>query len=186
MIEQGEYTGKILLAEPFMIDLNFKRAAVLVCDNTEEGGSVGFVLNKPLDMSIDQLVTGIENFPCEVYFGGPVQTDTIHYIHNLGTKIKGSTKIADGIYWGGDFEVLKLMIAEGMIELNNIRFFVGYTGWGEGQLEEEMKLGSWVVANLRASYVFKSKPEKLWEKILKSKGDVFTVIAQMPDEVTLN
>ena len=77
-------TGKILLAEPFMMDANFRRAVILLCDHHEEG-SLGFILNKPLKMSVDELIADFPEFDAEVYFGGPVATDTIHYIHDKGS-----------------------------------------------------------------------------------------------------
>ena len=78
MVRQEVASGKVLLAEPFMLDPNFKRSAVLLCEHSEEG-SVGFIMNKPLNMRIDELIDGFPEFDSEVFFGGPVQTDTIHY-----------------------------------------------------------------------------------------------------------
>src|SRR5690606_33036284 len=117
-----------------MLDNNFKRSAVLVCDYVKAEGTVGFILNKPLDMRVDDLVADFPEFDAEVFFGGPVQTDTIHYLHNVGELLDESTKIVDGVYWGGDFDKLKFLISQGLIEPKNIRFFVGYSGWSEGQL----------------------------------------------------
>jgi len=177
--------GSILLAEPFMLDPNFKRTAVLLCEHSEDG-SIGFILNKKLDMRVDDLVKGFPPFNAQVYFGGPVQTDTIHYIHNVGDLIEDSRKIGDGVWWGGDFDQLKFLISSELVTPENIRFFVGYSGWSEGQLQEEMEIGSWVTANMHPNYVFKSRPDSLWSQIMSNKGDIFTVIANMPDSVTYN
>ncbi len=178
-------SGSILLAEPFMLDPNFKRTAVLLCEHNEEG-SIGFILNKKLDMRVDELVSGFPEFDSQVYFGGPVQTDTIHYIHNVGDLIEDSRKIGDGVWWGGDFDQLKFLISSELVTPENIRFFVGYSGWSESQLQEEMEIGSWVTANMHPNYVFKSRPDSLWSQIMSNKGDLFTVIANMPDSVTYN
>lgn len=186
MTKQKVKTGKVLLAEPFMLDNNFKRAAVLVCDYAKDEGTVGFIINKPLDMRVDDLIVDFPEFDAEVFFGGPVQTDTIHYLHNVGELLDESTKIVDGLYWGGDFEKLKFLITQGLIEPKNIRFFVGYTGWSEGQLEEELKLGSWVISDMYANYLFKSPPDYLWQEIMEKIGDPYSVIAQMPDGVSWN
>ena len=134
-------TGSILIAEPFMVDPNFKRSVVAVCDYTEEEGTVGFVLNKPLGLQINELITDFPSFDADVYFGGPVQTDSIHYVHNVGDLLDNSTKVIDGVWWGGDFEKLKFLIRSDMVQPHNIRFFVGYSGWSPGQLEEEMAYG---------------------------------------------
>ncbi|MEZ4981325.1 MAG: YqgE/AlgH family protein [Saprospiraceae bacterium] len=186
MARRGKYTGKILLSEPFMLDPNFKRSAVIVVDYTKADGTVGFIINKPIDMRIDDLVADFPEFEAEVYFGGPVQTDTIHYLHNLGDLLEGSTKISEGVYWGGDFEKLKFLIQQELVKPAQIKFFVGYSGWSGGQLETEMETGSWVIADLDANYIFKEDPMGLWQQILEHKGDTYGVIGQMPDSANWN
>ena len=183
MIGEEVSQGKILLAEPFMLDPNFKRSAVLLCDHGEEG-SVGFILNKPLDMRIDELVDGFPEFESEVLFGGPVQTDTIHYIHNVGDLLEDSRHVVDGVYWGGDFEKLKFLITSKLVEPHNIRFFVGYSGWSEGQLSDEMDYGSWLLAEMHANYLFKTSPKELWQQVMENKGNTYSVIAQMPEGIS--
>lgn len=185
MAETDIKSGRVLLAEPFMQDMNFKRSAVLLCEHNEEG-SLGFILNKRLEMRVDELIADFPEFEAEVYFGGPVQTDTIHYVHNVGDLLEESTKVGEGVYWGGDFEKLKFLITSQLIKPGNIRFFVGYSGWSEGQLQDELTIGSWVVADMDSNYLFKSKPEELWQQIMENKGDAYSVIAQMPDAVNWN
>ncbi|PHN03737.1 YqgE/AlgH family protein [Flavilitoribacter nigricans] len=185
MIEKGIENGKVLLAEPFMLDPNFRRSAVLLCEHNEEG-SVGFIMNKPLRMRIDELIEDFPEFDSEVFFGGPVQTDTIHYVHNVGEMLDESRYVVDGVYWGGDFSKLKFLISSKLIQPENIRFFVGYSGWSEGQLADEMNLGSWVSANMDANYLFKSIPSRLWEQVMYNKGDVYTVISQVPEDFSWN
>jgi putative transcriptional regulator len=178
--------GKILLAEPFMLDPNFKRAAVLLCDHGEDG-SIGFVINRPLNHRINTILEDFPEFEAEVYFGGPVDAETtLHYVHNVGDLLEGSVKIASGVYWGGDFDKLKILIASELIRPHNIRFFLGYAGWGEGQLAEEMSTGSWVIADADANYLFKMDPTQLWQAIMENKGNTYTVIAQMPDSANWN
>jgi putative transcriptional regulator len=178
--------GQILVAEPFMWDSNFKRAVVLLCDHSEEEGSVGFILNKPLEMRIDELIADFPEFEGEVFFGGPVQTDTIHYIHCVGDLLEESTKIAPGVYWGGDFEKLKVLIRSQLIQPKDIRFFVGYSGWSEGQLQDELAVGSWVISEMHPNYLFNSDPDQLWSQVLTHMGNTYTVIAQMPDYSSWN
>lgn len=177
--------GSVLLSEPFMLDPNFKRSAVLLCEHGEEG-SIGFILNKKLDMRVDELIADFPDFDTNIFFGGPVQTDTIHYIHNVGDLLEDSRKIAEGVWWGGNFEKLKFLISSNLITAANIRFFVGYSGWSEGQLMEELNYGSWVLADMHPNYLFKSRPESLWSQIMSNKGDAFSVIATMPDAVSWN
>ena len=88
----------------------------------------------------------LEDFPpfdAPLYFGGPVQTDTIHFLHTLGQKLEGSKEILPGIFWGGDLEMLKLLIDTHQVTKNDIRFFAGYSGWEPQQLTEELKGHPW-------------------------------------------
>ncbi len=185
MVSNEIKNGKVLLAEPFMLDPNFKRSAVLLCEHNEEG-SLGFIMNKPLNMQIDELIEDFPEFEAEVFFGGPVQTDTIHYVHNVGDLLEESVPVVDGVYWGGDFEKLKFLIDSQLILPHNIRFFVGYSGWSEGQLMDEMTYGSWVLADMDPNYLFKSRPKQLWRQVMYNKGDAYTVIAQMPEAPSWN
>ncbi len=185
MIKNEVTSGKVLLAEPFMLDPNFKRSAVILCEHNEEG-SVGFIMNKPLKTRIDELIEDFPEFASEVFFGGPVQTDTIHYVHNVGDLLEDSIKVADGVYWGGDFDQLKFLVSSKLILPDNIRFFVGYSGWSGGQLADEMVYGSWVLADMHPNYLFKSEPEVLWKQVMYNKGDAYTVIAQLPETVSWN
>jgi len=177
--------GRALVAEPFMLDTNFKRAVILLCEH-ETDGSLGFILNKSLDMDVNELIADFPDFDAKVFYGGPVQTDTIHYIHNVGDLLEDSQKVIPGVYWGGDFEKLKFLIQSGMVTPENIRFFVGYSGWSAGQLSDEMKLGSWVPADMHANFVFKSEPQDLWQEVMEEKGENFSVIAQVSDTMTWN
>lgn len=185
MIDRKIKRGKVLLAEPFMMDTNFKRSVVLMCEH-EDDGSLGFILNKSLKMKINELISGFPEIDSTVYYGGPVQTDTIHYIHNVGHLLEDSQEIISGVYWGGDFEKLKSMITNKLITKDNIRFFIGYSGWSESQLKEELKLGSWMVAEMNLNYLFKEGEKDLWSKVMQHKGDVFSVIANVPSEITWN
>ena len=184
-IKQQITKGKVLIAEPFMQDPNFKRGVILLCEH-EKDGSIGFILNKSLDMDVSELIADFPAFDAQVYYGGPVQKDTIHYIHNVGDLLEDSNQVCPGVYWGGDFEKLKFLITSQMIEPENIRFFVGYTGWSEGQLEDEMVLGSWMLGDMHSNYLFKNNPSTLWKKALQHKGNTYSVIAQMPDGISFN
>lgn len=174
--------GDILLAEPFMLDGNFKKSVVLLCDHSSEGGTLGFVLNKRLEIPLNDLVADFPEINANVFFGGPVATDTIHYIHNVGDELQGSVPISDGIWWGGDFEQLQFKISAGLMNENNVRFFVGYSGWESGQLDTEMIMGSWVISSIVDEYIFKNNHEKMWQQCMSDKGDTFSILSEIPTD----
>jgi len=185
MVGSKVESGKILLAEPFMLDPNFKRSTVLLCEHNEQG-SLGFIMNKPLEVRITELIADFPDFETEVFFGGPVQTDTVHYLHNLGSLLEDSIPVCPGVYWGGNFEKLKFLISSQLVDPQQIRFFIGYSGWSEGQLEDEMTYGSWILADMHANYLFKSSPDELWRQVMYNKGRNYTVISEMPEDMSLN
>ncbi len=156
-----------------------------MCEHNEDG-SLGFFLNKPINMDISELLRDFPEKEFEVYFGGPVSTDTIHYIHNVGELLEDSIEISRGVYWGGDFEKLKFLIESELVKPQNIRFFIGYSGWSDGQLEDELNTGSWILSDMDPNYAFQNKNKDLWQNVLENKGDTFTVIAQMDNGFSLN
>ncbi len=184
-MERPVKSGSVLLAEPFMLDPNFKRTAVLLVDHSDQG-SVGFIMNRRMDLRVDELIEDFPEFSAPVYFGGPVGSDTIHYLHCKGDLLEGSDEITRGVYWGGEYERLKFLIQNELIKPNDIKFFVGYSGWSEDQLDEELMLGSWVPARMDPNYLFSTPPDVLWKLVMGNKGKYFSVIADMEDEPAYN
>lgn len=172
--------GRLLIAEPFMSDPYFGRSVVMLCDHHEEG-SLGFIVNKPLDINISGLVEDFPSGDYPVNYGGPVQTDTLHFLHTAGDLLEDSSMIAPGIYWGGSFEKLKFLIDNHLIMPHQIRFYLGYSGWSEGQLMEELLMGSWILGDSDVNYLFSHQPARIWERILEHKGGVFSVLSQIPE-----
>lgn len=186
-IKRNVRAGQVLIAQPYMTDTNFKRSVICMCEYTKDDGSLGFILNKPINMDVTELIGDVRTEDKFLaYYGGPVATDTLHYIHNVGDLLDDSILISPGIYWGGDFKKLKFLIESGLISSNNIRFYVGYSGWEAGQIEQELVAGSWVVSDLYPNYIFKSKPASLWQTALDHKGDAFSIIAQIPNYISHN
>ncbi len=177
--------GKVLLSEPFMQDPHFRRSAVLLTDHRKEG-TVGFILNRTIDMKINDLIADFPELDSEVFFGGPVAADTVHYLHNVGDILDDSIYVSKGVYWGGDYVKLKFLIENELIKPNNIRFFVGYSGWSGGQLEEELSIKTWMMSNMNANFLFKMNPRNLWQKILDLKGENYAIISKIPDPICLN
>lgn len=177
--------GKLLVSEPFMLDPNFKRSVVLLAKHNEEG-SVGFVLNQITDLKLGELVEELSGFDAPLYLVGPVESDTLHFIHRLGDSIEGSEEIAPGIFWGGNFEALKIMINTGQISLDEVKFFIGYSGWNAGQLELEMEENSWIVSNAENAEVFSAPDVKLWAQTIKGMGKRYAHLAGFPENPNLN
>lgn len=183
---KGITPGKLLLSEPFMFDENFRRTVVLVCEHTEKNGTVGLILNKPINLRLNDVVEGFPPFKGKIFLGGPVGTDTMQFIHKLGNKIENSLKLAEDLYWGGNFEQLKDMMASGEVKPDEVRFFLGYSGWSPGQLEDELKDNSWIIADASSQHLFDVPHELLWKSIMKELGGVYTTMAGYPENPTLN
>ena len=177
--------GSLLLAEPFLADPNFKRTVVLVCEHNEDG-SIGFVLSKRSPLLLDQAMDDIEHFKAPLYLGGPVQTDTLHYIHRLGNRLEGCVELAPGLYWGGNFEALKIMMNTNQVDPDDIRFFLGYSGWAPDQLESEMKEDAWIEHQVKAEHIFDTPPDDLWKAILREKGGDYAMMVNFPEDPALN
>ncbi len=116
--------GMLLIAEPFLKDPNFSRTVVLLCEHKQEG-SFGLVLNRKTGHTLEDLIPNLKGMDHTVHDGGPVQRDTLHFIHQYPKEIPGGTELRDGIYWGGDFELAVRLLRTGPINRQCIRFFIG-------------------------------------------------------------
>ena len=184
-MEKKPEKGKILISEPFLNDPNFKRTIILITEHGEEG-SVGFILNKPTEIKLNDALENYAVFDSTVYYGGPVQLDTLQFIHKAGDIIEGSIEIVPGLYWGGSFESLREKIESGILKPDDFRFFIGYSGWGEGQLMEEIGINSWIVADTKIDDIFSAEPDNLWRDILKGMGKKFAILASFPENPSVN
>jgi putative transcriptional regulator len=177
--------GILLIADPFLKDPNFSRTVVLMCNHQEEG-SFGFVINKQFEYTLDELLSHFEGFPIPVYYGGPVQKDTVHFLHQYPNIIPGGQQIMDDVYWGGDFEVLTQMIKENTIDYNKIRFFIGYSGWDEGQLDTELQEKTWLTVEATKEIIFEEKTDQVWRESLALMGGDYKLLINFPIDPQLN
>lgn len=178
--------GQMLLSEPFMYDENFRRTVVLICEHHPKNGTVGLILNKPVNLRLNDVVEGFPSFKEKIFLGGPVGTDTLQFLHCMGNKIQNSLQLSDNLYWGGDFEQLKHLMLQGEVSSQQVRFFLGYSGWGEGQLESEMKENTWIVTAANSKHVFENDTETLWKNIMKQMGGIYKTMAGYPENPALN
>ncbi|QOR75065.1 MAG: YqgE/AlgH family protein [Thermoflavifilum sp.] len=178
--------GTFLIADPFLKDPNFARTVVLLCEHQAEG-SFGFVINRPFEQTLNELLPGTEDLqPIPLYFGGPVQLDTVHFIHQYPDVIEDGYEVGEGIYWGGNFEQTLELIRIGVIDLKKIKFFIGYSGWGSGQLEAELEEHSWIVSPAHPELIFDTRQETVWKQSLRELGDEYALMANFPIDPSLN
>lgn len=177
--------GTLLIADPFLRDPNFMRSVILMCEHKEEG-SFGFILNRKYDQHLGELITGLKNPGFPVYYGGPVQADTLHFLHQRPDLINGGAIVSDDIFWGGDFETVVQLIKNNRLTNQDIRFFVGYSGWGEGQLEEEMKSKSWITGEGTRKIIFSPNIDGTWKEALKQLGGEYVQMTNYPIDPQLN
>ena len=183
MIEPGP--GILLIADPFLKDPHFLRTVVLLCDHKDDG-SFGFVLNKKIEQTLDELLSNFDGFQLPVYYGGPVQTDTIHFVHQYPDLIPDAVKVSNDIYWGGNFETVSALIKNNSIKLNKIKFFIGYSGWGDGQLSNEMMEKSWLTVAATKKLVFNTHPTEVWKGSIKHLGGDYEIMVNFPIDPQLN
>ncbi|HAS40789.1 MAG TPA: hypothetical protein DCS93_09935 [Microscillaceae bacterium] len=185
MSKQSVKKGDLLIAEPFLGDRNFERSVVLLCEHNEEG-SFGFVLNQKANVMLKDVLE--EDFLLDIplYVGGPVQQNTLHFIHRTPHLFEGASEVAKDIYWGGDYEQLKTYLNLGQLQESDIRFFIGYSGWGEGQLEHELGQNSWVVSPSDSKFIFDSDPQQFWRGVLRKMGGKYKVMSHYPTDPRLN
>ncbi|MFT5141643.1 MAG: putative transcriptional regulator [Rhodothermales bacterium] len=176
--------GVVLAAVPILRDPNFYRSVVLICDHNDSG-SFGLVLNRDTSIEPESIMEELGPADKTVRIGGPVQPNTLHYVHEFGDRIAESIRMADGLWWGGDFDELKRELAEPTLEAG-VRLFMGYSGWGTGQLQDELDEGSWVVAPVRSEWVFRTDPDAVWRQVMLSLGGEWALVANYPDDPRLN
>jgi putative transcriptional regulator len=178
--------GRLLISEPFLNDPNFKRSVILLAEHTEEG-TLGFILNQPSTLLLKDLVPDLWEANYPVFIGGPVEVDTIHFIHRCYDKLNSGEEIANGIYWGGNFETLKILVNSNSISENEVKFFLGYSGWGEGQLKEEIDANTWIVSSkFNQDVVFSHNEEELWREVIINLGPKYAHVSNFPSDPSLN
>ena len=172
--------GKILISEPLMNDFHFGRSVILLIDHEETEGSLGIIINKTLNAEVGDVVDEFADFEAPVYLGGPVADNQLFFMHTLGEMIPDSSPIIDGLYWGGDAETLKSLIATGIANEENTWFFLGYSGWDSGQLVSELVRNTWLVGEITTAQFLNTAPEKMWQNFVSQQGDSYKMWKRFP------
>jgi putative transcriptional regulator len=177
--------GRVLISEPFLMDNYFKRSIVLITEHNDQG-TIGFVLNKPVDVNINEVIDNFPKIDIDVLLGGPVSTNTLHYIHILGDIIPNSEPVLGNISWGGDFDVVERLIASGNLSKGQIRFFLGYSGWSPNQLDDELAENAWVVGEMNPDEIMMPMSNQFWKKTLKRMGTKYEMWSNFPENPEMN
>ena len=177
--------GRLLIAEPAILnDNSFKRSIILLTEHNENS-SIGFILNKPLNYTVHDLIPEIDcNFT--VFNGGPVEQDNLYFVHRIPNLIPDSIEVAKGIFWGGNFDSLKSLLISNTLKNNDIRFFLGYSGWAVNQLEEELTTESWFITENDFPNIFATDNETIWKNKLLQQGGKYKIWANAPSDIQLN
>jgi len=177
--------GRVLISEPFLLDNYFKRSLVLITEHNSEG-TIGFVLNKPVDIPVNEIIEGFPQIDSDLSLGGPVNTNTLHYIHTLGDIIPNSNKVLGNISWGGDFEVVERLIRSKNISRGQIKFFLGYSGWSPNQLDNELTDNSWIIAELSPEDIMAPMNRHFWKRKLQQMGEKYEMWSNFPEDPVMN
>jgi putative transcriptional regulator len=177
--------GVLLIADPFLKDPNFMRTVVFLTEHREDG-TIGFVLNRQYENTLDELIPEIQGYKLPVYYGGPVQMNTIHFLHRYPEQIQGGIEIMKGVYWGGDFDAVIELINKGKADPEKIRFYIGYSGWSSGQLETEMEEKTWLTVKAARKLIFHPNAEEIWKDSLKHLGGEYEMMINFPIDPQLN
>lgn len=186
MTEVSSLTGRLLVASPALADPNFDRAVVLLLDHDEEG-SLGVVLNRPTPVGVGDILlpwAPLAGDPGVVFQGGPVSLDSALGVAVIpGDEGPLGWRRVHGAIGLIDLEAPPELVAAA---LGSLRIFAGYSGWGPGQLEEELKSGAWYVVESEPGDVSSPEPENLWRAVLRRQRSRLAMMATYPDDPSLN
>ncbi|MEC4115136.1 YqgE/AlgH family protein [Myroides pelagicus] len=181
--------GNLLLATPSSnpLDLQFSRSTILIAEHNLEG-TIGFILNKPLDLTLNQLIPTTTS-SLSIFEGGPVESDKLFCIHNRPDLINNSIHIIDDLYWGGDYNQVFALLEENLLTKQNIRFILGYTGWEFQQLEDELENDYWIIAkDIKVPELIStlSSSKYYWKNCLAKQGKQYELWVNTPENPNLN
>ncbi|WP_462250332.1 YqgE/AlgH family protein [Ekhidna sp.] len=178
--------GDLLISEPYLPDPNFERTVIFICEH-DENGTFGFVLNNKAQVELHDLIDEAGDYPANLFVGGPVEQNTLHFLHREPALASSSREVVPGIFWGGDFNQLTEMMNTRTIQSTDLRFFVGYSGWAAGQLMDEMDAKSWIVLKgTSPSMIFDWDNQDLWKACLNTMGGKFRLMSNYPKDPRMN
>ena len=177
--------GRLLIADPSLNESVFFKSVIILTHHTKNE-SIGLILNKPTKIKLHHVIDGIPESKFKLYLGGPVEKNSLHFIHTLGNNIPGAKQLTNNIYWGGDINTIIDLVKNKKLSNNNIRFFIGYSGWDEKQLNTEIREESWIVNETKEIYWNKYKSKDIWKELIKKQKSKYAIWANLPKEPYLN
>jgi putative transcriptional regulator len=193
--------GTLLIASLALEDPNFHRSVVLIIQHAAADGTLGLILNRPLGDKVSlysteelQKLAGAEGMVSDAraelgglfFQGGPVQPGYLFFLHRLQDVIQGGSPVCPGVYLGGDLEAIRTHATALATADPALRFYLGYSGWKEGQLEAEIGMGAWMLAEGRTDFIFDAEPEQLWQRAVYSLGGKYRALSFIPDDPKVN
>jgi putative transcriptional regulator len=183
---EGHLTGKLLVAEPMMGDPNFERTVVLILSHGEHG-ALGVVLNRPTELEVEAVLADWAGWAAEprvLHLGGPVdQSSVIGLAQRRGTDEPAGWSQIMGDLGSVDLDGEAEEIGPGV---GGVRFFAGYSGWGSGQLENELAENAWLVVDSLPADVFVPDPTVMWRSVLRRQGGKLAMLANFPEDPSMN
>ncbi len=176
--------GRLLIAQPELTDPFFKRTVIFLIDH-DKSGSMGFIINRQLNLSLSDIVSGFPDLDVNISVGGPVSSETINFLHTFGDVVPNAVPVGNGIYLNGDIDAIKGLAIANKLTKDNFRVFIGYAGWGAKQLSKELKEDSWVVANLDSVQMMKGLYDN-WYFTVQQLGKKFKAWTIYPENPSLN
>lgn len=188
-VDTSVSAGCLLVAQPLLQESYFNHGVIALVDHGIDG-SLGTVMNNPAGGMLHEVIDGVSpDHVIPVYNGGPMGQDRLYFLHNLGSRmIPGSTEFAPGVYLGGDFDAIREYIEVGGQIEGRVRFFVGYSSWSTGQLEDELRQGVWAIADCPffTDELFEKEEDKYWHRTVKTLGDRYKYWKYFPQNLRAN
>ena len=177
--------AKFLISDPFLQEDYFSRSIIFLCEHNNEG-SFGFVINNFISVNLHELDENFPEIETQISIGGPIEVNSLYFIHAFGEQIQNSAVISEGIYLGGDFQELSNLIKTEPALIDKVRFFIGYAGWSAGQLQKEITTNSWVTIDIPATSIFKAKTKQNWKRYMYDLGGKFKIMSKFPKDPNNN
>ena len=176
-------TGQLLIANAGLFDPNFRRSVILI-GHHDEDGAVGVVLNRSLGITVREAVPPLGDLVDAdepLFSGGPVQADSVVVVADFSDPSRAQLLAMGSIgFLPPDTD------EDDLTAIRRARVFAGYAGWTGGQLEAELDQDSWVLEPAQPGDVFHREPERLWNDVLRRKGQAFDMLRLMPDDPAMN